>query len=473
MDSEDIRKQLKKPVEKKKLVKKIKEKECSENNCEQKVDTQTNRYFCLFHFNQHSDDNNCNKENCSYKASYKGFCGHHISKPKITNKKPVYATCRKIRLEPTIQQRILLARWFGVARKCYNSANCSIKNKSMILSNVRDLTTYTLDSEFDYVKIVPSKIKQGAIEDLIKATSNAIKKYKTTNKFQDVHYKKKNSKSDSINININSIKPGKNGVIIYPKKGLGFIKTSENINNIPTSCRITCKYGRFYYLCIPLEIEYKNEIPVFEDGIVALDPGVRTANSFYSPLLAGEIGINTKERLNKSFNEADFIQSKMKRIENKIRKKKLKGKKKHRLNKKAKHLRKKFLSVISKPTRLVKELHSKTALFLCKNFHTIIIPDFSSKQTAKNLSRKVNRQNQALSHFSFRQRLSHTAKRLNRKVHVMSEAYTSKTCTNCGFLNDKNSDKILTCSSCRCCIDRDIQGSRNIWIKNVEWFKSN
>jgi putative transposase len=162
----------------------------------------------------------------------------------------------------------------------------------------------------------------------------------------------------------------------------------------------------------------------------------------------------------------------MDKIKNNIKKKKLKGKSKKNAKNKIKHLRKKFLSVISKPTRLAQELHYKTSLFLCKNFDTILIPEYSSKEVAKNLCPLINQSNQGLSHFSFRQRLIHTAKRFKRKVHIVGEAYTSMTCTKCGFLCPKNSSEYLTCPNCKIVLHRDTRGARNILIKTVNWFQN-
>ena len=102
-----------------------------------------------------------------------------------------------------------------------------------------------------------------------------------------------------------------------------------------------------------------------------------------------------------------------------------------------------------------------------------MIPEYSSKDTAKNLCEIVNRSNQGLSHYSFRQRLMHTAKRYKRKVHIVPESYTSKTCTSCGDINEKCTNEYLTCPKCNIELQRDKRGSRNIYIKNILWFKNN
>ena len=72
-----------------------------------------------------------------------------------------------------------------------------------------------------------------------------------------------------------------------------------------------------------------------------------------------------------------------------------------------------------------------------------------------------------MSHYSFRTRLYHTAKRFKRKVHLITEEYTSLTCTECGNVNIKDKSEILTCNKCNLTMNRDIRGARNIWLKNI------
>ena len=76
----------------------------------------------------------------------------------------------------------------------------------------------------------------------------------------------------------------------------------------------------------------------------------------------------------------------------------------------------------------------------------------------------VNRFNTMLSHYKFKQRLFHTADINNCNVVIMGEAYTSKTCTKCLHENSPGRN-IFKCKSCNLIIDRDRQGSRNLYLK--------
>ena len=49
-----------------------------------------------------------------------------------------------------------------------------------------------------------------------------------------------------------------------------------------------------------------------------------------------------------------------------------------------------------------------------------------------------------------------------------TEEYTSKTCTNCGVIKDDlNGNSVYKCNNCKMTLDRDINGARNIYIKDT------
>ena len=56
---------------------------------------------------------------------------------------------------------------------------------------------------------------------------------------------------------------------------------------------------------------------------------------------------------------------------------------------------------------------------------------------------------------------------------IKSEEYTSKCCGNCGILGDKYKHRIKMCENCNSQIHRDINGARNILLKNSKTFLKN
>ncbi len=72
-----------------------------------------------------------------------------------------------------------------------------------------------------------------------------------------------------------------------------------------------------------------------------------------------------------------------------------------------------------------------------------------------------------LSHYKFKLHLSKKCEEYGSELYDVTEEYTSKTCTCCG-IQSQNYDKNRV-KQCKCGfkIDRDINGARNIMIKNI------
>ncbi len=72
------------------------------------------------------------------------------------------------------------------------------------------------------------------------------------------------------------------------------------------------------------------------------------------------------------------------------------------------------------------------------------------------------------SHYTFKEYLKATVKRYRIIIHEVDESYTSQCCTICGMLSKKYDKKILkTCNLCKYKLDRDANGSKNIYLKSI------
>ena len=286
--------------------------------------------------------------------------------------------------------------------------------------------------------------------------------------------------------------------ILIPKKSInedGFfssllnepIKGFENINTklIQCDCRLVFdKYLNKYFIKCPMYIDIKDVADRKET--VALDPGEKIFMSYYSFNDCGMIGYDIRNKILK-------YQIKIKKLQSKIKKNK------NRKNKKIKNksrLIRRFKNYYLKIKNLVKELHNKTALYLVKNYKQILLPKFEtsnmiSKTSIKNkiknikilpkenqkmeyrkLTKKVNLCKSvkfvlnSLSHYKFKQHLLNKGKEYGCDVKIVTEEYTSQCCSKCGFLSNKYVDRTKKCPYCNLKINRDINGSRNILIKN-------
>jgi len=223
-----------------------------------------------------------------------------------------------------------------------------------------------------------------------------------------------------------------------------------------------------YYLNVPYNVNKKfNE----SNDLCAIDQGVVTPFVVYSPNYTSEIGSNCYKLLLKKCIEVDIIKSRMDRKEYYI--KKDGNKTYYSVNsKRKKQLRKALHRKLTKIKNMKNELHNKTISHLTSNFCGVILPPFEIQEMAGNLHSKVARSMYNLSFYKFKTKLKAKAKEMNVNVYEFTEPYTSQTCGNCGLLNkDLGNSRLFSCKSCNLKIDRDINGARNIFLRNFGFVK--
>lgn len=124
---------------------------------------------------------------------------------------------------------------------------------------------------------------------------------------------------------------------------------------------------------------------------------------------------------------------------------------------------------------LVNELHKKTARSLLDNYDVIILPKLRTKGMLKKeggLGKDTNRNISLISHGKFHDYLTWKATTEGKIVIDQNEAYTTKTCFQCGSLNDIGSSKNYVCNHCDNKCDRDIQSCYNIMTKYMSSYSS-
>jgi putative transposase len=253
------------------------------------------------------------------------------------------------------------------------------------------------------------------------------------------------------------IRQFKKGPEIYKKYDKKIVVKKDFI---PCDFTIKFEYPNRYYLCVPSFRTKKYTKP--EHELVALDPGVRTFQTFYSPSgITGKLGDGTVNKL-------AIIGQRIDRMMSHASSEKDKRKKK-RIYRRCAILR-------TKISNIVNNLHWKSADYLTKTFKTILIPKFEVSSmisiNGRNIQSRTVRKMLSLSHYKFRQRLLNMGKERNRNVIECGEAFTSKTCGCCGKINEKlKGSKIFVCPSKTCnvsskiVIDRDVNGARNVLLR--------
>jgi hypothetical protein len=110
---------------------------------------------------------------------------------------------------------------------------------------------------------------------------------------------------------------------------------------------------------------------------------------------------------------------------------------------------------------------------LATSYDLILLPKFETSHMVLRKDRVIGsrtaRQMVTWAHYRFQQRLLFKCRQHNCRIAIVDESYTSKTCSACGALDYKlGGKKVYRCSSCKMVMDRDINGAKNIFLKNFE-----
>jgi putative transposase len=314
-----------------------------------------------------------------------------------------------------------------------------------------------LTEETKWQKEIPYDTKQFAIDQCMAAYQSnfALKKNGHIDTF-DVKYKTKKS-SQTFQINKKAINFDK--FLIFqkriPKK---FKVRKRDIEKLKAGADGTVTMlitkSRKYYLCIPRTKEQTYEPSPFKS--VFLDPGERTFMTYYSPDgICGKIGDSySRTYIEPLLKKIDKFESLRATCDNKVTKYRMKIK---------------LFKLWDKAKNRVNDLHWKTCNYLCNTFQTIFLPEFKvsemvEKTPKRVISKKTVRNLLQLSHCEFRNRLIYYATTKHRQVVIVSEAYTTKTCGNCGCIKDVGAAKVFSCK-CGYTMDRDYHGARNLSIR--------
>jgi putative transposase len=291
-----------------------------------------------------------------------------------------------------------------------------------------------------WAKEIPYQIKSIAIKDACDAVKAAKVKFKRTGKFQQVSFRSR--KNQDYNLFIPKSSVTENGVYCSL---LDALNLREEVGPAKFDCRVILENGRYFLVKPELRLIQKPDNQRFP--VVALDPGVRTFQTIYTPNGVGKVGQSDFNKIFRLCYSLDKLSS--------LRSRNYKSS----YTKASRRIRNKIKDLIS-------EIHHKLALALVKSFETILLPSFETSQMVTKLHSKVARSMLTWAHYRFKSFLKCKAEEYSCNLIEVNEAYTSKTCSACGRISNIGSKKVLKCS-CGTVIDRDFNGARGIFLKNL------
>jgi len=347
---------------------------------------------------------------------------------------------------------MILKEWINTTRYVYNQGVSEIDkvgNKAINFFDLRNKFVTAKGNDLtDWELKVPKDIRAGGLRDLTKAYKTVFSQIKSgqIKKFK-VGFRSKKSGAQSIEIPKTSVKLIDRNFEIFKTYGLGPIKCCkrDNIPNIKYDMRLQLDKDNKWYINIPFE--YSSNKRIKTDQSCSLDPGIRKFQVVYSQKEV--IKVTTNYDLLRKLKDKISIFSKLR----------------HSKTISGQNYKHKIIKLWSRHNNLVSDQHYQLANYLAHNYSTIYLPKFESQKLTKKLNRTCNFNLLNLQHYRFKERLRFKCSELGSKLIDCTEEYTSKTCGRCGVLNDVGSSEIYKCSSCKLIIDRDINGSRNIYLK--------
>ncbi|KAE8988064.1 hypothetical protein PR002_g21877 [Phytophthora rubi] len=110
-----------------------------------------------------------------------------------------------------------------------------------------------------------------------------------------------------------------------------------------------------------------------------------------------------------------------------------------------------------------------TCMAQVRNFSNSTVPFKVHRGRKRRILSSTARGMLGLCHYSFSELLRYKMERAGGKMITCEEEYTSKTCSGCGKLKENlGGSEVYKCVFCGAHMDRDLNGAKNILIKNIE-----
>lgn len=365
-----------------------------------------------------------------------------------------YRKTAKIRVYPDSKQRHLLRKWFGVSRLVFN-ATVEYLNQPGTKANWKEIKVWLVPSMPEFTKEVPRAVRDGAVKDACLAVKEAKKRYRETGEIQEVSFRKRKFRMQSLFIRNDMIRHG----TVYPTY-LGDLESAEMLPSNPEDARLVRDHGR-WFLCVPYWADRPHAARTKPPLAVGLDPGVRTFLAFYSPVGAGCIGQGDFSRIVRLCQHLDDLLSRLDR-----------GRKTNRVNAdQRRRMRKAADRLRWKVRDLIDELHHKAARFLVDHFSVIYLPTFEVSEMVTRAGRKIRKETVrsmlTWAHYRFAQFLKHKAKEHGVQVVEVNEAYTSQTVNWTGDLVRNLGGRKYVRGSDGQVMARDLNGALGVYLKGL------
>jgi len=352
----------------------------------------------------------------------------------------------------------MLNKYAGAARFTYNACVNAVNDKThkcnkFILRNA--FVSAKGNGFFDgkkWLTETPKVIRQQAVFEAVKNFKSAFTNLKNKNidKFGIRFKSLKHQRQNGYVIGVEKSVKFKDDVLTILPETIGQMRFFEKppIDKVPEAeCSIQRdRYGDFWLL-VPV---YKTVKPSNCGPVVAMDPGVRTPLTYYSPNgNDGFLGLDMKTRIDDIKGRVATIDRRVSKADGALRKKLLEHRR--RLYRKYTHVR--------------DDCHWKLINEITNTYGGVLLPHLQTSRLCGMLKSKTNREMFGISHFILKERMSQKCEEKGVVFASPTEEYTSKTCGSCGTINHTlGSSETFKCV-CGLVCHRDVHAARNIYMK--------
>lgn len=365
-----------------------------------------------------------------------------LSEKIVTTEKHV-KRAKRIRIHLDTDTKQTLRRYMTASRKIFNTA-LDLHNKGF---RGEELRKRCVRGKFIHESLqgVPEHVRQKAF-DKYSSSMNASKELGGNLSFVS---RKKNE--SWVGFQKRDCKVDETTLKVY--KNLGMDLSEEIDSHIQCDIEITESYGIFYATITENKVFLPRITPdISESRVCALDMGERTFGTLYDPdgtiaFIGTDVNTKVKNRLRVIYKKRNGLKSKMS-------------------YKKRSRILKACRRASSKMKNMIKDMHHRVANWLVSNYDVVLIGKLGIG--VMKCKRKGKRVLQTLSHYSFRRTLLQKATLLRKVVSVVSEAYTTKQCNRCGYMNwTIGSSEVFSCKNCKTVCHRDVHSGRGIFIRSL------
>ena len=433
----------------------------------------------------------CNK--FTFNSTNLKYCIEHSkshTSDELANKKLTKRTF-KIRIYPNKEQKKKLEEFFGGARKTTNFCieNDVINEISESEAKTKYVTNIWKDNKYEYLKNIPEDIRAFSVREYYKNCENMTDMYELRIKSEEwkkenylnysekkikvpeMKFQKKNDEQ-SINIDKGAIYIKENTITIYPrllsKEPLKISKRKEKRDkelkklfeeNINHDMKLIKTKTKEYFLCVTVDKEIKEKQQIKSAG--AIDVNLRNIGTLYDGNEIYEFGSEIDKQITEMIQEREILKEAYK---NDIREQ-IRG----NIENTYKITRERYLKNEQKIKNKINDLHYKVIAKLIEcNYSLILIPKLNvtqilKKETTPKITKKVC---QTESPSTFLKKLKEKGELHGITIKVVDECMTTQSCGKC-YSKYKFREEIYKCKKCGIIMGRDINSSRNIYIKEI------